>query len=137
MKIYSLNKRQKISSTIIFVFVAIAGVYIYWTPTPTLIVHDQVIENGQVVVGQVNLPYPGWVVLRSSKYGIATEIIGRVRIRRGRNKNVGIYVSLAKASPEMEVSVYADNKTPGSFDLDADSPITTKEGGLKRIFFRK
>jgi hypothetical protein len=116
---------------------AMTGLYFYSYPSPSLKVVDQTIQNGQITVKQLNLPYDGWLLLYSTKYGQRTEIIGQTRVNRGRHKNVGVYVNVLRTTAQVEVAIFQDILSPGIFDKEQDRPAELNGKPLAVIFNKK
>lgn len=134
--ILTTNQKYYFNALAVLAFL-VAASYIYWTPGPDLFVSDQVITNGQIIIERLNLPYDGWVVLYSTKYDQPLEMIGKVRVQRGRNKQLGIYVNVLRATPKIEAAVYDDRTTPGLFDLQTDKVVVSSGRPLKAIINKK
>lgn len=131
----SLTNKQKyaIGAAAGVVFLLI-GIYAYRTPRPRLIISDQTIQHGQITVEQINLPFDGWIILSATEYDQPTEMVGKVRVERGRNRNVGIYVNVLRTTPRVEAAVYADKISLDTFDPDTDKPVVMNKQPLKVIF---
>jgi hypothetical protein len=121
MRKLNLSKKQRYYfGGLAFFAVLLLGAYIYHTPSPRLVVGDQPIIDGQINIKQINLPFDGWIILSSTEYDQPTEMVGKLRIERGRNRNIGVFVNVLRVTPRVKISVYEDKTTPGIFDPQTD-----------------
>lgn len=124
MKKLNLSKKQRYYFGGLTIFaVLLLGAYIYHTPSPRLLVFDQPIIDGQINIKRIDLPFDGWVILSSTEYDQPTEMVGKIRIERGRNKNIGVFVNVLRVTPRVKVSIHEDKTTPGIFDAQTDQEV--------------
>jgi hypothetical protein len=134
MKRFNLSKKQRYYFGGLATFtVLILGAYIYHTPSPRLLVFDQPIIDGQINVKQINLPFDGWIILFSTEYDQPTEMVGKIRVERGRNRNIGVFVNVLRVTPRVLVSIYEDKTTPGIFDAQNDQEVLAEGKPLSAI----
>lgn len=128
-------KNYKLKVTILIIFLGtFFGAYYYFNPTPAIVVNDQPIQNGKFTFDKVNLREDAWLVLYSrSKYSIVEEV-GKVLLKKGRNKDVGVFVNVSKTTPQIEAVLYNDLGALGAFDIAADTPMMIKNKPFTLIF---
>lgn len=133
MNKFTTRQILALAISVLMIIIAIVT-YLYWTPGPMLTVKNQPIQNGQITIGKINVPKDAWVVLSATKYEQPTEVVGKVRVKRGRHKNIGIYVNVQRTTPLLEAVVYEDVATPGVLDLSSDKPVIVDGKALKLLF---
>lgn len=128
-------KKIKLKIVILIIFhAAMLGAYYYFNPTPVILIKDQPIQNGQFIFEKVNLREDSWLVLSSMKKNATVEEVGKVLLKKGRNKNVGVFVNVSKTTPQIEATIYNDLGALGTFDIASDTPAMINDVPLKLVF---
>lgn len=95
---------------------------------PEVLVEDQSIENGSVMVSKVLSQGPGWLVVHAQADGKPGPIIGFSPIADGENLDVVIDIEIEKATETLYAMLHADLGEVGAFEFPdgPDTPVTVE-----------
>lgn len=87
-----------------------------------LIARDQPFDNGEVIVTNVVLNEPGWVVIHNNAAGELGEVIGQVWVPRGVSRELVVPIDLDGLTTTLHVVLYTDQGEAQVFDGE-DTPF--------------
>ena len=99
-------------------------------PSPTPIrarinVQNQAInEAGILLIEEVVLSDPGWIVIFNSLDGVANEVIGATAVSFGVIADLEIEIDLARASETLVVQLFQANDESVEFELQTNDPLS-------------
>ncbi len=93
--------------------------------TPMVIVHDQLVQNGKVVIAEVDADGPAWVAVHvQGPDGKPGDDIGYSAVKPGKNTNVVVTVDQTKVTPTMYAMIHRDAGQIGMYEFPGpDMPI--------------
>ncbi|MBK9050325.1 MAG: hypothetical protein IPL78_05185 [Chloroflexi bacterium] len=88
-----------------------------------LIARDQPFDEGQVVVTNVVIRGPGWVVIHNDANGELGDIIGQTWVPAGVSREVVVEIDLDGLTTTLHVAIYSDQGEAESFNIADDLPF--------------
>ncbi len=90
---------------------------------PGLVVEEQAVDEGQVVVTSASVPEAGWVALHADDDGEPGRILGQTPLQPGESEDVVITFDWRQATPTLHALLYQDLGLAGSFEPETvDEP---------------
>jgi hypothetical protein len=95
------------------------------TPTPSVTVSDQAIENGMVTVDSVVSDGPGWIVIHADANGSPGPVIGHSAVSDGENIDVAVEIDVSNATETLYAMLHTDAGQVGTYEFPgADGPVS-------------
>lgn len=93
--------------------------------TPVVIVHDQSVSAGKVVIEKVVSNGPGWLAIHFQRPdGTPGDEIGYAAVKNGVNQNVVVTIDPSKATPVLYAMLHVDKGQVGTYEFPgADTPV--------------
>ncbi len=102
---------------------------------PKVVVSDQSIQNGQVMVAEVDAIAPSWLVIQTETNGAPGPVVGYIKINKGSNKNVSVKIDIQKSTPKLFAMIHEDNGEKDQFDFpNNDMPLLYKGEMVSELF---
>jgi len=115
--------------------VVIASFFLKSNVIPQVLVSDQPIKNGKVVVSQVDAVAPSWLVIQVETNGVPGIVVGYKKIDKGTNKDVAVDIDAQKATPKLFAMIHEDNGEKNKFDFpNNDMPLLYKGEMVSKLF---
>ena len=97
--------------------------------TPAVMVADQEIVDGAVMVAEVVSNGPGWLVIHAQADGKPGPILGYSPVNDGTNSDVKVELDLAGATETLYAMLHTDGGKVGTWEFPGgpDAPITVDE----------
>lgn len=103
--------------------------------TPQVIVNDQAIKDGKVVISQVDAVAPSWLVVQVETNGVPGIVVGYKKLNKGVNKDVAVDINVQKATPKLFAMIHEDNGEKDKFDFPGnDMPLLYKGEMVSKLF---
>lgn len=94
------------------------------TPTPSVTVEDQPIQDGTITVAEVVSDGPGWIVIHRDDGGAPGAVIGHAAVESGTNQDVQVEIDAAQATDTLYAMLHTDAGEVGTYEFPgADSPV--------------
>jgi hypothetical protein len=88
-----------------------------------LLVHDQAVQSGSVLVSQVDALKSGWVAIFTDENDQPGTVLGYVAVPEGTSSDVKVTIDGAKATSKMIAMLLVDAGKTGTFEYPgADEP---------------
>lgn len=102
---------------------------------PNIVVGDQEIEDGTIVVRRVDSDVPGWIVVHADKDGAPGRVIGYAPVKAGLSRNVSVSVDTGAATDTLHVMLHYDEGTEGTYEYPgSDEPVKMEGKPLTKSF---
>lgn len=87
-------------------------------PTGPIVVKNQDLNSGVIVIDSVKAPQDGWVVVYKDPNLAPGQIVGYAPVKQGTNENVKVTINTAKVgeAPTLWAVLQADNEVKGLFE---------------------
>lgn len=100
-----------------------------YEPSPTpfatcLVIRDQDVTNGVVVVEKACASRRGWVAIYNDSGGVPGEVIGLAQVLKGVTRGVQVQIDMSQVTSVLFGRLHQDRQTPGQFDGQGDPPET-------------
>jgi plastocyanin len=100
-----------------------------------LIVPDQHIESAGVVVSDVIIREPGWIVIAADQNGSPGDVIGYQQIDAGRTQEVVVLINTLQATETLHAVLHVDAGQPGVFEYPGpDQPLQVNGEPVSAVF---
>ncbi|MFB3765523.1 MAG: hypothetical protein ACE14P_09795 [Methanotrichaceae archaeon] len=97
--------------------------------TPSIVVADQTITNNSILVAQVTVDTPGWVVIHNNLNGNPGGIIGFAPVNAGTSTNIQVPIDPKLATSALIAELHRDLGRQGSFEYPGpDVPVVGSNG---------
>ena len=105
-------------------------------PQPHLSVPDQIlVEDGQVVIDQVMVLEPGWIVIHTDVAGEVGEVLGYVEVSENDSEDLSVTIDPLQASPILHAVLHIDAGEAGTFEFPGpDRPVVVESDFVKDSF---
>ena len=102
---------------------------------PALIVDNQEVNNGAVVIKEAVATAPSWIVIHADASGSPGAVIGEGLIAAGTQRNVSIEIDTAQATPRLYAMLHADLGIERTYEFPgADEPVVAAGKPVMRPF---
>ncbi len=88
--------------------------------TPSVMVSEQEIMDGKVMVAEVVSDGPGWLVIHAQADGKPGPVLGYTAVADGINKNVIVEIDVANATETVYAMLHTDAGTLGQYEFPGD-----------------
>lgn len=103
---------------------------------PDLLVYDQPVVNGQLIVERALSSGPGWLVVYTDEEGQPGFIIGFEPLEPGINREIVMEVVETAVTPQLFLQIHEDTDPLGEFDFPGGDPVTL-EGRIQGPFLMR
>lgn len=94
-------------------------------PQSPVVVSDQPIKDGAVIIAKVSSSGPGWIVIHADKDDGPGPSIGQTAVKDGDNTNVVVKIDGSKATTTLYAMLHKDVGKVGVFEFPGpDVPVT-------------
>lgn len=100
------------------------------TYPPDVVVYDQPVVNGEIIIERVISNGPGWVAIHFDDNGQPGLIIGSVALEDGLNERLVIDLIEEAITPVMYARLHTDSEPGGEFDFPRSDPPVRYENRL-------
>lgn len=97
---------------------------------PDIVVYDQPVVDGVVVVDRVISDGPGWLAVYYDDEGQPGLIIGSAPLEDGLNRDIPINLIRSAVTPLLYVRLHADTEPGDPFDFPREDPIVMSGGRM-------
>ena len=129
---------KKIVFSLLGVVIVIVGLLLIFGGDkiiPSVIVNDQPIRDGQVIVEGVTAVAPSWLVIQTETNGTPGPVIGYVKINKGENKNVAVTIDTQKSTAKLFAMIHVDDGEKDKLDFpNNDMPLVYKGEMVSKLF---
>jgi plastocyanin len=95
---------------------------------PIVVVHDQEVTDGILVIDEVKVDGPSWVVIHTQQNGAPGPVIGFTAISAGSNTAVEVEIDVADATDNLLAMLHIDAGILGEYEFPgADVPLRVAE----------
>ena len=89
----------------------------------SVMVFDQSVDGGGVVIEQVFSDGPGWLVIHADNGGSPGAVLGYAPVVDGKNENVTVTIDDSEATPQLFAMLHVDGGEAGVYEFPgADAP---------------
>ncbi|MFN8529293.1 MAG: hypothetical protein U0670_11830 [Anaerolineae bacterium] len=88
-----------------------------------ILVADQVVTNGMVVLNSVTIPTDGWVVIHADMDGMLGHVVGIAAVMAGTGQYVSVMIDGAMSTPRLYAMLHEDTGTLGVFENAVDPTL--------------
>lgn len=100
------------------------------TYPPDVVIYDQPVVNGEIVVERVISNGPGWVAIHYDDNGQPGLIIGSAALEDGLNERLAVDLIEEAITPIMYARLHTDSEPGGEFDFPRSDPPVRYENRL-------
>ena len=92
--------------------------------TNSVIVEDQEVIGGKIIIAKVVSDSPAWLVIHSDNSGAPGPVIGQVYVQKGENKDLPVDLDVPKITPKLFAMLHVDAGKIGQYEFPgADAPV--------------
>lgn len=133
-----MNKKILLSVGVVFIIGGVIFLTFKNNIVPLIKVDNQSMTNGQIIVSEVNINTPGWLVIQTETNGVPGLVVGYTKISKGENKNVSVNIDTSKSTPKLFAMIHEDSGEKGKFDFPGnDMPLVYKDNMVSKLFVIK
>lgn len=92
---------------------------------PAIVVEDQAVIDGTVLVTSVRAAEPGWIVIHADDDGAPGPVIGQAAVEPGETENVVVEIDESAATETLHAMLHIDAGTLGTYEFPGDDVPAT------------
>lgn len=91
---------------------------------PHIVIQDQKVEDGVVVITGVNMFADGWIVIHNVVDGEPGMVVGHAPVKKGGDTHIAVNIDTEQATPELIAMAHVDAGTIGTYEFPGtDVPL--------------
>ena len=120
MKERNMHRVKAVSVVLTALLLLLIASAVFAQYSPDVLIVDQDVVDGEVIVARATVNGPGWVVVYADEDGEPAEVIGYAPLMNGINANIMVDLDLKKVTDQLYAVLHEDMGFVGTFEYPGD-----------------